>query len=71
MIIGVQLTQEDLRAVKKLFKVRWTATITNWKERETDYCMWSVSCPDKKNHHITETGNSLADTINALLAKVG
>ena len=71
MTIGVQLTQEDLKAVEKLFKVRWAAGIRNWKERETDYCIWLVSCPDKKGNYITETGQSLADTINVLLDKAG
>jgi len=71
MTIGVQLTQKDLRAIEKLFRVRWAAEIRNWKERDTDYCLWLVSCPDKKNTQITETGNSLADTINMLLDRAG
>ena len=70
MSVGVKLTQIDLQAIKKLYEVRWSADIRNWKERDTDYCLWTVSCPDKKNSYITETGTSLADTISTLLERV-
>ena len=71
MTIGVYLTDKDLQAIKKLYQVRWAADIRNWKERDTDYCLWLVSCPDKNGDYITETGQSLADTINVLLDKAG
>ena len=70
MSIGVELSYEDLEAVRYLYRVRWTAAITTWKERDTDYCMWFVRCPDQKGNFVTEAGNSLADTIDRLLAKV-
>ena len=69
MSLGVTLTQDDLKAIRRLFEQRWTADIRNWKERDTDYCMWFVSCPDKQGHHITETGQSLATTIDKVLSK--
>ena len=69
MSIGVNLTNEDLQAIKKLYSTRWGGDIKNWKERDTDYCLWIVSCPDKRNQYITETGQSLADTITRLLEK--
>ena len=68
--LGVNLTEEDLRAVKKLYATRWAGDIKNWKERDTDYCLWIVSCPDKNNGIITETGNSLAEVIEKLLKRV-
>jgi len=70
MYIGVDVSDKDLEAVKHLYKVRWTAQISNWKERDTDYCMWAVMCPDLQGHFITETGNSLADTIYKLLENI-
>ena len=69
MSIGINLTEEDLQAIRILYKVRWSAEIRNWKERETDYCLWKVSCPDSKGHYITEFGPSLVDTINTLLER--
>ena len=69
MSIGVNLTNKDLQAIKKLYSTRWGGDIKNWKERDTDYCLWIVSCPDKRNQYITETGQSLADTITRLLEK--
>jgi hypothetical protein len=70
MSIGVELSDEDLEAIRHLYKVRWTANIHTWKERDTDYCLWFVSCPNLTGSFITETGNSLADTIYKLLEKV-
>ena len=70
MSIGVTLKDEDLEAVRKLYALRWTADIKNWKERDTDYCLWIVSCPDKGNTIISETGHSLSDTIERLLNRV-
>ena len=69
MSIGVSLTNNDLQAIKRLYNVRWGGQIKNWKERDTDYCLWTVSCPDVKNNNITETGQSLADTITKLLER--
>jgi len=67
MSVGVNLSDKDLDAVRRLYKVRWSADIRTWKERDTDYCLWLVSCPDKNNQYITETGQSLSDTITKLL----
>ena len=69
-MIGVILTEADLQAIKKLYEVRWSANIQNWKERDTDYCLWSISCPNRVGHFITETGQSLSDTVEKLLARV-
>ena len=69
MSIGVDLSDEDLEAVRRLFNLRWGGDIKNWKERDVDGCLWLVSCPDKSNNIITETGQSLADTINTLLER--
>ena len=70
MSIGVILTDDDLMAVRKLYATRWTADIKNWKERDTPYCIWTVTCPNRNNTHITESGQSLADTINKVLDRV-
>lgn len=70
MSIGVNLTEEDLQAVRKLYATRWAGDIKNWKERDTDYCLWIVSCPDKNNGIISETGQSLAEVIDNLLERV-
>ena len=67
--VGVVLTEDDLKAVEKLFKVSWAASIRNWKERGTNYCMWVVSCPDNKNTWITETGVPLVEVISKLLSR--
>ena len=67
MSIGVTLTDKDLEAIRKLYTIRWSADIKNWKERDTDYCLWIVTCPDQRNTSITETGQSLSDTIERLL----
>jgi len=69
MILGVVLTTQDLEAIRELFEKRWMADIKNWKERDTDYCMWFVRCPDKRGSYITETGISLAETIDRVLRK--
>ena len=49
MSIGVDLTEEDLQAIQKLYRVRWTAEIKNWKERDTYFCLWLVNCPNEHN----------------------
>ena len=49
-LLGVELSNTDLLAIKKLYRVRWTAEITNWKEKGCDGCMWKVTCPDKNNN---------------------
>lgn len=69
MSVGVELSNEDLEAIRKLYKVRWSADIRNWKERDTDYCMWFVYCPNKKGAYIVETGKCLAEVINRILQK--
>ena len=70
MTIGVKLSPDDLQAIAKLYEVRWTATIRNWKERDTDYCLWLVSCPNHKNHWITRIGTSLTEIITELLKEL-
>ncbi len=69
MSIGVILTEDDLAAIKQLYILRWSAEIRNWKERNTDYCLWKVSCPDRKGQYITESGQSLAKIIYILLKR--
>ena len=69
MSIGVNLTEEDLQAIRKLYCLRWTGDIRNWKERGVEECLWMVSCPDKHGNWIVETGQSLAQTIEILLKK--
>ncbi len=71
MSIGIELSDDDLRAVRHLYKARWTAQINNWKERDTDYCMWVVMCPDLEGNHVTKTGQSLSQTIYSLLETIG
>ena len=71
MSLGIEVSDEDLHAIRKLFSVRWNAGIKNWKERDTDYCLWFVQCPDNAGNYITKTGNSLADTIQAILTELG
>ena len=63
------LTDEDLQAVGKLYRLRWAATIRNWKERDTDYCLWIVECPNKDNVICIESGTRLSKVIDKLLAK--
>jgi len=70
MALGVKLSIEDLQAVARLYEVRWAANIKNWKERDTDYCLWLVSCPDQQNSWVTHTGISLAKTITSLLKEL-
>ena len=70
MAIGVELSNDDLEAVRVLYRERWTAEIHTWKERGTDYCLWFVSCPDHTGQFVTETGHSLAATIKRILHKV-
>lgn len=70
MTIGVILTDDDLQGIKKLYATRWGGDIKNWKERDTDYCLWIVSCPDKNNGTISETGQGLAEVIERLLERV-
>ena len=70
MTIGVVLTDDDLQAVKKLYATRWGGDIKNWKDRDTDYCLWIVSCPDRNNAILSETGQRLAEVIEKLLERV-
>ena len=69
-LVGVQLTQEDLQAIEKLFRVRWNATISNWKEKGWDGCMWRVTCPDMNNYIHTENGQILSETIEKILEEI-
>ena len=70
MAIGVNLSNADLQAIQTLYKIRWAANIKNWKERDVDGRMWIVSCPNKRNETLTETGYPLADVIYKLLQRV-
>ena len=36
--IGVELNENDLEAIKKLYSVRWWAEISNWKEKDCEGC---------------------------------
>ena len=69
-LLGVELSNTDLLAIKKLYRVRWTAEITTWKEKGCDGCMWKVTCPDKNNKLIVQYGQVLSDTIEELLKQV-
>ena len=69
--LGVTLSKDDLKAIEKLFKYRWSASIRNWKERNVDGCQWIVECPDRRNIWQSETGIRLSDTINKLLERIG
>ena len=69
-VLGVELSSADLQAIKKLYRVRWTAEIINWKEKGYDGCMWKVTCPDKNNKLIVQYGQVLSDTIEELLKQV-
>lgn len=66
-MVGVSLTEADIVAIKKLFEIRWSAEIRNWKERDVEGCLWTVTAPDKVGNWITERGQSLSKTINTLL----
>jgi len=67
---GIVLSKEDLKAVATLFKVRWSADIRNWNERDVDGCLWLVACPDVQGNWVTKTGNSLSKTIMNLLKEL-
>ena len=69
MSIGVTLSENDLSAIKRLYEVRWTAEIRNWKETDTDYCLWLVSCPSTIGRILTEAGQCLATVIDKLLIR--
>ncbi len=70
-LIGVELSDGDLEAIRVLYRARWSAELYNWKERGTDYCMWFVRIPDARNRFLVETGQSLEDTIYRLLLRLG
>ena len=70
MFPGIELSDQDLLAIKKLYQVRWTAEITNLKEKGCDGCMWKVTCPDKNNKLRVQYGQVLSDTIEELLKQV-
>ena len=70
-LIGVELSDGDLEAIRVLYRARWSAELYNWKERDTDYCMWFVRIPDNGNRLIVETGQSLEETIYRLLLRLG
>ena len=67
--IGVELSDDDLEALRTLYRLRWTATIHTWKERDTDFCLWFVTCPNAQGEFLIQSGHNLADTIDKLLKK--
>ena len=69
-LVGIQLKQKDLQAIEILYRVRWNASISNWKERDSSGCMWKVSCPDRNNIILSEHGIVLAEVIENILAKI-
>ena len=69
--IGVELNENDLEAIKKLYSVRWWAEISNWKEKDCEGCLWRVTIPNEKNHIISELGINLSDTIENVLQQLG
>ena len=66
-MVGIDLTNQDLEAIKKIYIVKYSVEISNWKERDMDTCMWIVRCPDTQGNWVTKTGESLAKTIYAML----
>tara|TARA_Y100000593_G_scaffold95083_1_gene199337 strand:- start:6016 stop:6234 length:219 start_codon:yes stop_codon:yes gene_type:complete len=69
-MVGVNLTEEDLKAIKKLYAIRWSADIRNWNERNVEGCLWKVTIPDLSGNWISETGSSLSKTIYKLLERI-
>ena len=69
-MVGVELSNRDLEAITKLFKLRWSADIRNWNERGVEGCLWVITCPDKQGNWITRTGSSLCDTIDTILKEI-
>ena len=67
MSVGVTLSSEDLAAIAKLYDLRWSADIRNWKERDVEGCLWIVRCPNTRNEWLCETGTDLSETIDKLL----
>ena len=62
-MIGVELSDEDLAAIKRIYELKHSVDIRNWKERDMDTCMWFVRCPDSQGNWITRTGQSLSKVI--------
>ena len=59
---GIDLSDEDIEAIKKLYSGVWCAEVTmkNWKEKGTgNYCQWIIQLPDKNNSYFTVTNSSL------------
>ena len=66
-MIGVTLTERDLEAVARIYELKHSVDIRNWKERDMDTCLWFVRCPDSQGNWVTKTGNSLAETIYMMI----
>ena len=66
-MVGVELSNRDLDAVARLYKIRWSADLRNWNEKGVEGCMWLVTIPDKQGNWITYSGSNLADTIDKAL----
>ena len=67
---GVRLSKKDLNALTLLFKYRWMASISNWKEKGLKQCQWLVSCPNENNEWIEIRDASLHNAIKRILRKV-
>ena len=66
-MIGVTLTERDLEAVARIYELKHSVDIRNWKERGIDTCLWFVRCPDSQGNWVTKSGNSLAETIYMMI----
>ena len=66
-MVGVTLTQKDLDAVARIYELKHSVQIQNWKEPEEDKYTWSVKCPDTFGNIVSKTGESLADTIYMMI----
>ena len=66
-MIGVTLTERDLEAIARIYELKHSIDIRNWKERDMDTCLWFVRCPDSQGNWVTKSGNSLAETIYMMI----
>ena len=67
---GINLSDEDVEAIKKLYSEVWCVDVTmrNWKEKGTgNYCQWQIRLPDKNNVTFTVMNTSLPDAIDTAL----
>ena len=67
---GINLSDDDLEAIKELFGNVWNVDVTlrNWKEKGTgNYCQWQLRLPDKANNYFTVTNSKLTDAVDVAL----